>query len=251
VTDDGSIFTYFDDASAAFFDGRTGAQIAKLPAFSVPIMAGFVPGTSLYVGMSGKGGAQAGLRPMDLVVFDARTQAPLAALSGRVQQQTFPHVAISADRKSVVVVTNDGKASLYDIAKVNSGATAKTPKNENRAPDADQQRIQGEWKVALMNINGEVAPADTIADLKWTFNGQSAKNPLENSDWQFKLDASKSPAQVDFTDGSGKMSQGIYRFTNADTIEICYPFLPDSPRPKDFKADVESNLILFAIKRAN
>ena len=114
-----------------------------------------------------------------------------------------------------------------------------------RDPDAaDLQRMQGDWMVATMKVNGTVLTDDearvlfrTIAGNNYTISRFS--KPIASG--TFTIDATATPRTIDSTPAGspdGKPLLGIYEF-DGDKLRICNA-PPGKPRPKDFEARLGS-----------
>jgi uncharacterized protein (TIGR03067 family) len=116
--------------------------------------------------------------------------------------------------------------------------------------DAELDKFQGSWQVEKASSGGTDAPAVEVAKMVITFKDDQAipkDNPTDVA--KIKLDATKKPAEVDFTDKDKKTNKGIYRFVNKDTLEICMNLTDDAARPKDFTSPKGSSLIILVMKR--
>jgi uncharacterized protein (TIGR03067 family) len=131
---------------------------------------------------------------------------------------------------------------------------AEAPAPRDDATKKDMAKFQGTWTVVEIERNGEKDPEDRIKDIKLTVNGN--KRTLKRGDEvvaqsTFKLDASKSPKQIDITlesgDAKGRTFHGIYEI-DGDTQKVCLNLMGDD-RPKDFSAKADSGCLLQVFKR--
>jgi len=116
----------------------------------------------------------------------------------------------------------------------------------------DLDRLKGKWTVASMELDGK-AHEDAVGG-KFSFDGD--KMHLQIGDMEhsgtFKLDASKEPKQIDVTPADGpekdQTLEGIYKLTD-DELKICIAHASGTSRPKEFKSEEGSHILLFTLKR--
>jgi uncharacterized protein (TIGR03067 family) len=113
----------------------------------------------------------------------------------------------------------------------------------------DLDRVQGRWTPTRMIRNGEAVSADDLAKIKLKIEGNrftlEADEPAEGT---VKLDSSSTPRNLDATASGGEQIHGIYELSDG-TFTICYG-VEDTPRPKAFKADADSNQVLAVFRKA-
>jgi uncharacterized protein (TIGR03067 family) len=112
------------------------------------------------------------------------------------------------------------------------------------AGDAGQgelKKIQGTWKFVSQEMAGKSRPAEDVAKLTITFDGdkwtvREGTNVVQAG--THKFDASKKPVTIDaaVTEGEGKGSTmlGIYE-RDGDTMKVCFD-PQGKARPTSFKA---------------
>jgi uncharacterized protein (TIGR03067 family) len=121
-------------------------------------------------------------------------------------------------------------------------------------PDADKKSLQGTWKLTAVRVNGRDMPPEFIqmhaATLvidgdKWTETIKNHENePIRNS---MKLDASKSPKQIDLTElepEAGKAPEkhlGLYS-VDEKTFSLCIKRKGDE-RPSKLKAEDNDTMV--------
>jgi uncharacterized protein (TIGR03067 family) len=117
----------------------------------------------------------------------------------------------------------------------------------------DLDGIQGTWKMAALEAEGQHAPADVIATMKLTFKGDTLTfTPGEPgfSNYTYKLDPTTTPANFDMThaDGpkKGETDKGIYSL-EADHLKICFGKAND--RPKEFTTTANSGRGMYTLER--
>jgi len=130
-------------------------------------------------------------------------------------------------------------------------APAEAVETEQPAPEtvADLARMQGDWMVTSMKVNGlkhEQQEAEslfrTIEDDTFTVSRYS--RVLNKG--TFKLDATQSPRTIDSLVTSTPEPVtllGIYEY-DGDKLRICNA-LPGNPRPKDFECRIGSKQTLI------
>jgi uncharacterized protein (TIGR03067 family) len=114
------------------------------------------------------------------------------------------------------------------------------------ATAVDAKRMQGDWMVERMRVDGMDLPALDAQALFRTVQGDRyavSRYAKVIGQGTFKLDATKSPKTIDSTPApkpGGKSSEppkpirGIYEF-DGDRMRICNS-RPGQPRPKNFEA---------------
>ena len=110
------------------------------------------------------------------------------------------------------------------------GAAFRVSAADAKAPGKSHaDKLLGTWVIVSGEEDGKPSPPDKIKGSQMTVDKKTIK--LTDKDdkqlWilDYKLDASKKPAEIDMTvaegQGSGKSSQGIYEL-DGDTLKICY-----------------------------
>jgi uncharacterized protein (TIGR03067 family) len=127
------------------------------------------------------------------------------------------------------------------------------------APDKAKAGLDGGWTLVSVEVAGvkkteaDLAK-DPIADRKLKATGDKligSKGGKEEV-MSYKLNADKSPAEIDLTetqDGKTKTMYGIYKL-DGDLLTIC---LSDSDkpddRPKEFKAGADGKAMIMVLKK--
>ena len=124
---------------------------------------------------------------------------------------------------------------------------------QNGAATTDLERIQGTWRIASLEADGEPAPAEIVATLKLVFkDDRLAFTPGEPgfTNYTYKLDPTAKPARFDMThaDGThkGQTQMGIYAL-EGDSLTIGFG-KPDR-RPQEFTAKAKSGQAMYVLTR--
>jgi uncharacterized protein (TIGR03067 family) len=128
-----------------------------------------------------------------------------------------------------------------------------------RADDAkkDLEKLQGTWEITEVVINGKTLPAEKVKGGQVVFKGDemTVKEGDDDKDprkFTVKLDPGKKPKALDTTalnrDQKGAVSPAIYEL-DGDTLKLCSPNNDSKERPRAFKSDEGSNVVLLTLKR--
>ena len=108
-----------------------------------------------------------------------------------------------------------------------------------RLNEFDVARLQGAWEIVHSETSGKlntkiVGLINIFEDCNcwWTFKD------IESDIFQYAIDASQTPKQVDFISPEG-VTTGIYKFLDGDMLFICSH--DGSNRPTDFVTSSESH----------
>ena len=123
----------------------------------------------------------------------------------------------------------------------------------------DLAALQGTWRAATSEMDGEKQPEDDVKQHTLVFSGDTM-TVNKSGDMVMKgkvtLDPSQKPGHLDFKleenpanpDDVGKTLTGIYE-VKGDELKWCF-ILPDrSDRPKEFKSESGSGQIYATLKR--
>src|SRR5262245_48793183 len=121
---------------------------------------------------------------------------------------------------------------------------------------AHLKRLQGKWQVTSAISRGEKIPAEDIAELLLTIDGEKItirdKDKVQDR-MTCKLDPSKKPAAIDFTHtegaNKGKTDHAIYKL-DGDVLTICVNEKSGEERPSEFASKAGSSHSLIVLKRA-
>jgi uncharacterized protein (TIGR03067 family) len=111
----------------------------------------------------------------------------------------------------------------------------------------DLQAMQGDWVGEKMVRDGMAFPDDAAQALFRKVKGNAYtvhRFRTKAGSGTFKLDATKTPKQIDLTPDGGKAGtiEGIYKI-DGDTMTICYP-APKGKRPEAFESKEGSGVTL-------
>jgi uncharacterized protein (TIGR03067 family) len=124
------------------------------------------------------------------------------------------------------------------------------------ASKKDQEQMQGEWTLTKQTRDGKDMPEEnlkatrTVKDNTFTIKGESDRGPF-TTQGEFKLDASKSPKEIDFTfktDEGEQTIKAIYEL-DGDTLKTCYNPTPGAERPKKMESKEDSGIFISVWKK--
>ena len=137
-------------------------------------------------------------------------------------------------------------ASLFASALV----AAPVPKEKEKLKDEDA--IVGTWSIDNFDAAGDKPPPpDQVAAIRFVFAEKGVfkmtGGPPERGEGTFKLDPAAKTKTIDIT-LDGKKMLGLYEL-DGDTLKMCIPNSPDSPRPEEMKADGKARIAVVTFKR--
>lgn len=141
-------------------------------------------------------------------------------------------------------------ATLFALVAVSSLAFGEEKK-------FDVEKLVGKWKFTEGTKAGEKVDAKNLeAEVTITKDTLTIKDPSMTHVMKFKIDASKSPIQIDF-DGEegpakGFKAEGIIAL-EGDTLKLAYSTnIPgfDGKRPTKFESTKDNKAFLFVMKKA-
>jgi uncharacterized protein (TIGR03067 family) len=116
-----------------------------------------------------------------------------------------------------------------------------------RAADADQEKLQGKWKVESFDYNG--MPVEAMKDAVREFNlDKYSLTPTSGDVFSgtVKLDSSKKPKQINLL-VNDRTLKGIYEI-DGEMLKISYRLEGDE-RPTEFTSKPDSGVVLAVHKR--
>jgi uncharacterized protein (TIGR03067 family) len=141
-------------------------------------------------------------------------------------------------------------ALLLSIAVFAGPETSDEP---NKAA-ADLKKLQGQWTMAALEVNGEVVPPAKLEGTVLTIKDDTYKTDVKGKTTACKLtlDPGKDPKEIDmlFLDGVNKdMTQkGIYKF-DGDTFQLARGISAEHERPRDFATWPGTNYFVVTWKK--
>jgi uncharacterized protein (TIGR03067 family) len=150
----------------------------------------------------------------------------------------------------------DAKASVQSILIAADGATRVL---DNAAPLAsnvsDLDRLQGKWVAVSGHARKQAMPAEQLAMLSITFDGERVTltqpgNPPQSNSGTFKINANSVPKQITFVapDPKKETLPGIYEF---DGEQLKLAFVDeDYSRPTNFDPDDRADHMTLVLERA-
>jgi uncharacterized protein (TIGR03067 family) len=123
---------------------------------------------------------------------------------------------------------------------------------DDDAAKKDRAAMQGDWAADSLMRDGTRADDDSAHSLFRTVKGDAYTTYLfrkKIAGGTFKLDASKTPRQIDITPegGKGVVIQGIYKIEKG-TFTMCYAG-PGGKRPTAFESKEGSGVTLIVWKK--
>jgi uncharacterized protein (TIGR03067 family) len=118
----------------------------------------------------------------------------------------------------------------------------------------DIEKWQGEWRVASMENNGQLAPPDSVKKITLTVTGTDYhfKNGPIHERGTYKFHADKNPKELDIVVGDGKdkgkVHLAIYK-VDADELVICLDGA-NRKRPKELSGKFGSGCVLEVWRRS-
>lgn len=114
---------------------------------------------------------------------------------------------------------------------------------------SDLDRIQGEWKVKQLVIDGQALDAATIADAKLMIKGDTFKLDAagQNESGTLQFDAKATPKTMEVSLQSGDTIPAIYEL-DGPTLKVCYA-VNSAARPKEFKSTGGSDHVFVLYQR--
>ncbi len=140
-------------------------------------------------------------------------------------------------------------------AAVLTGAGSWADDAQTSAAKQELKKLEGTWRVAAMERDGQKVPEADFKDLRavvWGNSYTQKKGTETVEKGTFQIDVSHKPYRITITptegEDKGKTMQGIYEIESADTIRVCGA-APGKERPTDFSAKAGSGRTLVTYKR--
>jgi uncharacterized protein (TIGR03067 family) len=124
--------------------------------------------------------------------------------------------------------------------------------------DAERAKLVGTWTVVSVEANGQKFPADAGRPFRFIFTADRAtrkRGEQVESETGWRLDATRTPRWIDFTDPSGKETKtfpAVYEL-KGDELTLCFrtDVKKDAKpqRPMKFDGGAGSGQVLLVLKR--
>ena len=125
----------------------------------------------------------------------------------------------------------------------------------NEGARKDLERMQGEWVLHAMEVDGKDIPAPKLADTFLIIKGDEYRTKVKDklqTGVKLKLDPSKKPHTVDMirteADGTETVLKGIY-VLDKDTLKICRGLVAGQERPNQFATWPDTNYFVVTWKK--
>jgi uncharacterized protein (TIGR03067 family) len=120
---------------------------------------------------------------------------------------------------------------------------------------ADKDELQGAWQAQSLEADGKPAPAEDVARMRFTFQGDkllmrgNSRNDRED-ECPYTIDPGKSPKQLDFTPPRAPQPiQAIYE-VKGDELKVCLRHASSTEgRPTEFATKQGTRLVLIVFKK--
>jgi uncharacterized protein (TIGR03067 family) len=121
----------------------------------------------------------------------------------------------------------------------------------NRGGGEDQKRIQGNWRVELVETGGKASDDPELLGTTISFDEYKIVITVGDTTHEgtFTMDAFKMPRHLDLKPVSGssdKPMYAIYSFETDNHLRLCFS---QKSRPNGFKTAANTDAILFEVKR--
>ncbi len=121
---------------------------------------------------------------------------------------------------------------------------------------ADLEKLQGDWSIVAMEMNGKESPKAMTDNLRITFKENTMTmtrvKTNKGNDFTIKLDTSKKPKAIDLVPVEGKAKgmtvRGIYQFDGSE-LKLVMSNTSENERPTEFKAPKDSELFVMTLMR--
>jgi len=125
------------------------------------------------------------------------------------------------------------------------------PTNEAKK---ELERLQGEWVMAALEVDGQQIPEEKIRGTTLTIKGNKYTVTVKETKHEvtIQLDPAQKPKAIDmsFPDGTNlpKVGKGIYKL-DGDTFMLCRAQSPEGARPTEFGTWPNTGYFLVTWKR--
>lgn len=128
-------------------------------------------------------------------------------------------------------------------------------KAEKQAAKFDPAKMVGKWDITSGKKMGEDIPKDRLESvITWTKDQvEIPAGPDQKFVMAYKVDASKTPAQIDMEIKSGPVPEGKAKgivSLEGDEFKLCYGVEGMAERPTKFESTADNKAFLFVMKKA-
>lgn len=118
----------------------------------------------------------------------------------------------------------------------------------------DEERLQGEWTMAGLEVREEAVPAEKLAGTTLLIKKDKYTTGVKKKEYPvtFKLDPKQNPKHIDMfipgDSGEAQLSKGIYKF-EGDKLIICRGQAAGGERPRNFVSSATNDHFVVTWER--
>ena len=147
---------------------------------------------------------------------------------------------------TVTAVVGCGKKEGADNTR-EKGSVAAAAAQED-VPTKDVAKLQGTWKVVVLEGGGTKAPEGSFKEMQYLIEGDKMSVTGKPRDLcTYRVDATAKPKAIDIPGGEKEFSKAIYE-VEGDTLKLCFSQSTKADRPKDFST-AGTEYLCFTLKR--
>jgi uncharacterized protein (TIGR03067 family) len=122
---------------------------------------------------------------------------------------------------------------------------------QKESDKADREKLQGNWVVESLEVNGKDVPPDNTNKLEVVIKGTKIvfKGENNNEEFAFSIDPNKKPKTIDMISSHKEVGtlQGIYTL-DGDKLKICYG-RKEKDRPGEFVTARGDRRVFMVLRR--